>query len=124
MLQRIIGFFRRLFHSKWLRRGLLMAFLAFLAYYLYGYFLFIRTTASIGIPFWEATSFFFNVSLFPDAPELPYASIAAGVLIGLIWYLRQKKKNKKQEEPEEKAEETPAPPQEEEIIETTHYRFH
>lgn len=124
MFRRFIEFCKRLFRSKGFRRGLRITLLVFLAYYLYNGILYIRAARSIGIPFWTAVSWLFKTPLLMGTPAWPSASIALGVIIGLIWYFHRKKQNEPQEELEEKADETPAPPQEEEIIETTHYRFH
>ena len=102
MFRQIGAFFRRLFANRGFRRGL-------------------RILMHTGLPLGKALRILFRTPLSGSVIPLPFASVALGVVIGVVWFYRRKKQ--KQQAQEKKAGETPAPKQEEEIIETTHYKF-
>ena len=121
MFRQIADFFRRLFANRGFRRGLRIFLWLFVAWYLYNIYRYLVALRNTGLPFGKALRILFRTPLAGSVIPIPFASVALGVVIGVIWFYRRKKQ--KQQEAEKKAGETPAPAKEEEIIETTHYKF-
>ena len=122
MFRQIGAFFRRLFANRGFRRGLRIFFWLLLAWYLYNIYKYLVALMHTGLPLGKALRILFRTPLSGSVIPLPFASVALGVVIGVVWFYRRKKQ--KQQAQEKKAGETPAPKQEAEIIETTHYKFY
>ncbi len=121
MFLQIADFFRRLFVNRGFRRGLRVFLWLLLAWYLYNIYKYLVALMHTGLPLGKALRILFHTPLAGSVIPFPFASVALGVVIGVVWFWRRKKQ--KQQAQEKEAGETPAPAKEEEIIETTHYRF-